>query len=101
VTLTALFTRCDFASGSHRITPTAVDKDFWGNYKVYYKTADFTKNSEEDYYYIEKKDKELAAQMRECIEKGQTVIVYYGTYVGMKGLSSPQTSPINRIEVIE
>ena len=44
----------DFAAGSHRITPTAIDTDMFGNYKVYYKTSAYTQNSQEDFYYIQK-----------------------------------------------
>ena len=40
----------DFASGSHRITPTSIDTDMWGNYKVYFKTSEYTQNSQENYY---------------------------------------------------
>lgn len=61
--------RFDLASGSHRIVPTAIDNDMWGNYKVYYRTTEYTKNSEEDYYYIDKSNTELAEQMKEYIKK--------------------------------
>ena len=91
----------DFAGGSHRIIPTAVDNDFWGNYKVYYRTTEYTKNSEEDYYYIDKNNLELAEQMREYIKQGKEVIVYYDSYVGFKGFGSPDEAPITKIEVIE
>ena len=46
----------DYAAGSHRITPTAVDTDMFGNYKVYYKTSQYTQNNQEDYYYIQKEE---------------------------------------------
>lgn len=91
----------DFASGSHRIIPTAVDNDMWGNYKVYYRTTEYTKNSEEDYYYIDKSNTELAEEVEECIKNGQTLIVYYDKYVGFKGISAPKESPITRIEIVE
>ncbi len=91
----------DFASGSHRIIPTAIDNDMYGNYKVYYRTTEYTKNSEEDYYYIDKKDKELAEQMREYIKNEKTVMVYYDKYVGFKGWGAPTSAPITKIEVIE
>lgn len=91
----------DFASGSHRIIPTAVDNDMWGNYKVYFRTTEYTKNSEEDYYYIDKNSPELAEQMREYIREGKEVIVYYDRYVGFKGISAPSSAPITKIEVIE
>lgn len=91
----------DFASGSHRIIPTAVDNDMWGNYKVYFRTTEYTKNSEEDFYYIDKNDKELAEQMKEYIKQGKEVIVYYDKWVGFKGMSAPTTAPITKIEVIE
>lgn len=93
--------RLDFASGSHRIIPTAVDNDIWGNYKVYFRTTEFTKNQEEDYYYIDKDDKELADEMREYIKQSKTVIVYYDKYVGFKGFTAPGEAPIKKIEVVE
>lgn len=91
----------DFSSGSHRIIPTSVDNDMWGNYKVYYRTTEYTKNSEEDYYYIEKSNTTLAEQMKECIKQGKEVIVYYDKWVGFKGMSAPGEAPITKIEVIE
>ena len=91
----------DFASGSHRIIPTAIDNDMYGNYKVYYRTTEYTKNSEEDYYYIDKKDKELAEQMREYIKNEKTVMVYYDKYVGFKGWGATTSAPVTKIEVIE
>lgn len=93
--------RLDYASGSHRITPTAIDNDFWGNYKVYYRTSEYTKNSDEDYYYIEKGNDKLADEMREAIKQGKTILAYYDQYVGWKGWTAPDTSPIVRIEVLE
>ena len=93
--------RFDFESGSHRITPTAVDVDFWGNYKVWFKTNEYTKNSEEDFYYIAKDNSELADQIKDCIKNGETIMVYYDKYVGWKGVSSPKSSPIVKIEVVE
>lgn len=91
----------DFSSGSHRIIPTAVDNDMWGNYKVYYRTTEYTKNSEEDYYYIDKNNKELAEQMKECIKQGKEVIVYYDKYIGFKGFTAPSEAPITKIELVE
>lgn len=87
--------------GSHRIIPTAVDTDFFGNYKVYYRTTEYTKNQEEDYYYIEKNNEELVEQLRECIKQNKTVIVYYDKWVGFKGITAPTEAPITKIEVIE
>jgi hypothetical protein len=91
----------DFASGSHRITPTAIDNDIWGNYKVYYRTSQYTQNNQEDYYYIDRDDKKIAEQINECIRQGKEAIVYYDKYVGIKGISAPKTSPIIKIEVID
>lgn len=91
----------DFSSGSHRITPTAVDNDIWGNYKVYYRTSQYTQNTQEDFYYIDKANKELADQTRECIKQGKDAIVYYDKYIGFKGITAPATSPIIKIEIIE
>lgn len=91
----------DFAAGSHRITPTAIDTDMWGNYKVYFKTSEYTQNSQEDYYYIKKEDTELAEQMREYIIEGKEVLVYYDEWVGFKGFTNPSEAPITKIEKIE
>jgi len=93
--------RLDYAEGSHKIEPTAVDKDIWGNYRVYYKTSDYTQDSQENYYYIDKDNSELAEEMKEYIKQGKKVIVYYGEYVGWKGLTAPGTSPIIQIEILE
>jgi len=93
--------RFDYASGSHRITPTAIDTDWYGNYKVYYKTSEYTKNSDEDYYYIEKGNEELADEIREIIKQGKTILAYYDQYTGWKGWGAPDSSPIVRIEVLE
>jgi len=91
----------DFAAGSHRITPTAVDTDMWGNYKVYYRTSEYTQNSQEDYYYIKKEDTKLAEQMKECVLEGKEVVVYYDEWVGFKGFTNPSEAPITRIEEIK
>ena len=93
--------RLDFASGQHRITPTSIDTDIWGNYKVYFKTSEYTQNANEDYYYIDKDNTELKEQMEECIKNGDTVMVYYDKWVGFKGITAPDTSPITRIEILE
>ena len=93
--------RLDFASGQHRITPTSIDADIWGNYKVYFKTSEYTQNSQEDYYYIDKDNTELKEQMEECIKNGNTIMVFYDKWVGFKGITAPDTSPITRIEIIE
>lgn len=93
--------RLDFASGQHRITPTSIDTDIWGNYKVYFKTSEYTQNSQEDYYYIEKGNEELKNQMEECIKNGETVMIYYDKWFGFKGITAPDTSPIIRIEVLK
>ena len=92
--------RLDFASGQHRITPTSIDTDIWGNYKVYFKTSEYTQNSNEDYYYIDKNNTELKEQMEECIKNGDTVMVYYDKWVGFKGITAPDTSPITKIEIL-
>lgn len=91
----------DYAAGSHRITPTAVNTDMFGNYKVYYKTSQYTQNNQEDYYYIQKEDTELAEQMKEYVSEGKEVIVYYDQWVGFKGFTAPSTSPIVRIEEVK
>lgn len=93
--------KLDFASGSHRITPTSIDTDMWGNYRVYYKTSEYTKDTEESYYYIDKENTEIKEQMEECIKNEETIMIYYDKYVGFKGITAPDTSPIIRIEVLE
>ena len=93
--------RLDFASGQHRITPTSIDTDMWGNYKVYFKTSEYTQNANEDYYYIDKNNTELKDQMQECIKNGDTIMVYYDKWVGFKGITAPDTSPITKIEILE
>lgn len=93
--------RLDFASGQHRITPTSIDTDIWGNYKIYFKTSEYTQNSQEDYYYIDKNNTDLKEQMEECIKNGDTVMVYYDKWVGFKGITAPDTSPITKIEVLD
>lgn len=92
--------RLDFASGQHRITPTSIDTDMWGNYKVYFKTSEYTQNANEDYYYIDKNNTELKEQMEECIKNRDTVMVYYDKWVGFKGITAPYTSPITKIEIL-
>lgn len=100
--LVGLFSfRLDFASGQHRITPTSIDTDMWGNYKVYFKTSEYTQNSQEDYYYIDKNNTEIKEQMEECIKNADTIMIYYDKYIGFKGITAPDTSPIIKIEVLE
>lgn len=93
--------RLDFESGQHRITPTSIDTDMFGNYKVYFKTSEYTQNLQENYYYIDKNNTELKEQMEECIKNGNIVMVYYDKYVGFKGISAPTSSPITKIEILE
>jgi hypothetical protein len=96
----ALMFRFDFAGGSHRILPTAVDTDLFGNYKVYYRTTEFTRDDEEPFYYIERGNTELAAQMQECVKHGEFIMIYYERYIGFKGITAPRSAPITSIEVI-
>ena len=93
--------RFDFTGGTHRITPTAVDTDIWGNYKVYFKTSDLTLNNGEDFYYIQKGDKELIDYMERAIVEKNEVVIYYDRYVGYKGFMAPKTSPIVKIDTIK
>lgn len=92
--------RFDFAAGSHRITPTAIDMDIWGNYKIYYKTSEFTHNKSEQFYYVEKDRQDLIDSISQVINNNQEMVVYYDKYIGWKGFTSPSTSPIVRIETI-
>jgi hypothetical protein len=93
--------RFDFAGGNHRIIPTAIDTDLWGNYKVYYKTSDFTHNRTEDYYYIDKDQPDLAELASQNILGNKEMVVYYDRYIGWKGFTAPKTSPIIRIETVK
>lgn len=93
--------RLDFAKGSHRITPTAVDTDFWGNYIVYYRTSVYQNSYQDEHYYIDKNSPELAQKMEEYVTTGEEVIVYYDKFVGWKGFSAPSSSPIIRIEEVK
>ena len=93
--------RLDLAGGQHRITPTSIDTDIWGNYKVYYKTSEYTRDSEEKFYFIDKENLEIKEQMENCIKSKDTIIVYYEKYVGFKGITAPETAPITKIEIIE
>lgn len=93
--------RFDYAEGGHKIKPTAVDSDFWGNYKVYYKTSEYTQNSQENYYWIDKNAPEMAEKIKEYIRANKEIIVHYDKYVGYKGISAPAESPIIRIELVE
>jgi hypothetical protein len=93
--------RFDFAGGSHRITPTAVDTDLWGNYMVYFRTSDFTQNSEEAFYYIARGNTALAEQVQEAVLNEDIIMVFYERYIGFKGIRAPRTAPIVRIEVIQ
>jgi len=96
----ALFFRFDYASGSHRIIPTAVDRDIWGNYQVWFRSTEFQFSSEEECYYIHRDNPELAEQVRQAIRDGKELIVYYDHYVGFYGLRAPKTSPITKIEIV-
>ena len=101
VTLLSASWRFDYAGGSHRIIPTAVDTDFWGNFQVYFKTSALTQNQEEDYYYVHKRNRQVAEQIRDAILKNQEIMVYYDRYIGFKGPTSPKSSPIVRVEYID
>lgn len=89
--------RLDYSSGQHSIIPTAIDTDFWGNYRLYYKTTIVESNSSESYYYIEKDREDLVEIISECIKNKKEVVVYYDRWIGFKGLGSPETSPIIKI----
>lgn len=89
--------RLDYSAGQHYIIPTAIDTDFWGNYKVYYKTTIYESNLSESYYYVQRDRKDLIDIIQNCIKDKKEIMVYYDRWVGFKGLSSPETSPITRI----
>lgn len=93
--------RFDFASGSHRILPIAIDTDVWGNYRVYFRTNPFAYNGGDDFYYIDKDDKELAQQVARVIADDKEIVVHCDQYIGWKGFTAPLTSPIVRIDTIQ
>lgn len=93
--------RMDTAGGQHIIIPTAIDTDFWGNYKVYYKTTLYESNQSEGHYMIEKEREDLAQQIREYMRERKQILVHYDRYVGFKGMSSPNESPIIKIEEMD
>lgn len=90
--------RFDYSSGQHSIIPTAIDTDFWGNYKLYYKTTIVESNSSESFYYIQKDREDLIEIIADCIKNKKEVVVYYDKWIGFKGLGSPETSPIVEIQ---
>lgn len=92
--------RFDYEVGQHSIIPTAIDTDFWGNYKVYYKTNFYEPNSYESFYYIEKNRTDLVQTIEECIKAQTYIIVYYDKWIGFKGLTSPSSSPIIKIDYL-
>ena len=91
--------RLDYSAGQHYIIPTAIDTDFWGNYKVYYKTTVYESNASESYYYVQRDRNDLIELIQNYIKDKKEIMVYYDKWVGFKGLSSPDTSPI--IKVLE
>lgn len=99
--LVALCFRFDFAEGSHKIIPTAVDTDFFGNYKVYYKTSALTQNIEESVYYVSKDNPEIAEQIREALLENKEIVVYYGKMFGFYGFNAPREAPIYKVEFVE
>ena len=100
--LLSLTLRLDFAAGSHRIIPTAVDTNFWGHYRVYFRGAHdvFLPDAEESHYYILRGNTELANEVRQAILNGQQIVVFYERWVGFKPIGSPSSGPIYRIEVV-
>lgn len=100
--LGVLTLRFDFAAGSHRIIPTAIDTNFWGHYRVYFRGAHdvFQADRDEDHYYILSGNTELVEQVRQAMINNQEIIVFYQRWVGFKPIGSPQTGPIYRIEII-
>lgn len=90
--------RMDTAGGQHIIIPTAVDTDFWGNYKMYYKTTSYESNQSEGYYMIKKENSDLAEQAAKYMKERKQIIVYYDRYIGFKGITSPNESPITKME---
>ena len=100
IVLAVLSFRFDYAAGTHRIIPTAVDTDLWGNYQVYFRITDFTGTEADEFYYIRKKDSEIARQVQTAIANNQEIVIYYDRYIGFKGPTAPKSSPITRVEII-
>ena len=93
--------RFDYAGGNHRIIPTAIDSDIWGNYKVYFKTSDFTQNKNDDYYCIEKGQDELADQVSKAIVDNKEIVIFYDRYIGWKGFTAPKTPPQSSVSNLQ
>ena len=93
--------RFDYQGGSHKIYPTAVDNDFWGNYKVYYKTTLLTREEDEGIYYISRGRKDIRDKVRRAIMENNPIVVHYDRYIGIKGLLAPKESPIIRVDIID
>ncbi len=92
--------RYDYKSGSHKITPTAIDKTFAGHYKVYYKINEFTSEEQEKFYFIEKNQEDIIHTIETAINKNRTVLVSYDVYIGFKGFGSPNSSPIIKAKIV-
>lgn len=93
--------RLEFKGGMHKIIPTSIEKEIFGNYKVYYKASPFAQDTKEKYYYIEKGQDEIVATIEAAILNTEEIAVYYNNYVGLKGFTAPPCSPIVRVEIIK
>lgn len=85
------FIAIDKASGTTIGTITAVDKNFFGTYTIYLKTAE----NNEDKYCAE--NEEIVAQAKENV--GNKVQLYYGERIGLYHLNQCRQAPIDKIEV--
>lgn len=85
------FLALDKSSGTTIGTITAVDKNFFGTYTIYLKTAE----NNEDKYCAE--NEEIVKQARENV--GNKVQLYYGERIGLYHLNQCRQAPIDKIEV--
>jgi len=93
--------RFDYQGGSHKIYPTAVDNDFWGNFKVYYRTNPLTKEEDEKIYYIARGRRDVRDKVRQAIVENKPIVAHYDRYIGIKGIFAPKESPIVRVDIID
>lgn len=85
------FVALDKSSGTTIGTITAVDKNFFGTYTIYLKTAE----NNEDKYCAE--NQEIVEIAKELI--GEKVQLYYGERIGLYHLNQCRMAPIEKIEL--
>lgn len=92
-----ILAKWDPESGQNSGYISAVDKDYWGNYKVYFR--DTEQGGGETYtYYIKKSDENLVTQARDAMMKSDRVVVRYESLTEFTTLGG---SPIVEITIPE